>query len=80
MGLTIRDVGCGFDGETARRLFKRFQRGDTGGAHGWGLGLALSRAVAHAHSGEVSLTSAGRGQGATATLDLPLSPCRRDAP
>lgn len=78
--LTIRDAGCGFDAETSRRLFTRFQRGDTGGAHGWGLGLALSRAIAHAHGGEVGLTSPGRGLGATATLDLPLAPCRRGAP
>jgi signal transduction histidine kinase len=69
--LVITDQGIGFDPAEKARLFRRFQRGDTG-RHGSGLGLTLSRAIARGHGGDLHLHSDGVGRGAEAEVWLPL--------
>ena len=70
--LVIVDQGMGFDPQEKARLFRRFQRGDSG-RHGSGLGLTLSRAIARGHGGDLHLHSAGVGRGAEAEVWLPLA-------
>ncbi|MFO1013257.1 MAG: ATP-binding protein [Caulobacteraceae bacterium] len=65
--VSVRDTGIGFDGETAQRLFERFEQADgsiTRKYGGTGLGLAISRSLAQAMGG--GLTAEGvPGEGAT---------------
>jgi CheY-like chemotaxis protein/anti-sigma regulatory factor (Ser/Thr protein kinase) len=72
--LAVRDTGCGFDEETAQRLFKRFEQADgslTRRHGGAGLGLSLAKALAEVMGG--NLTAEGTpGRGATFTLSLNL--------
>ena len=70
----VADSGIGFDGETARRLFDRFEQADgsiTRRFGGSGLGLAISRSLAEAMGGELTATSAP-GVGSVFELRLPL--------
>ncbi|HET9160033.1 MAG TPA: ATP-binding protein, partial [Caulobacteraceae bacterium] len=69
--LTVTDTGIGFDEETARRLFNRFEQADgssTRRAQGAGLGLAISRSLSEAMGGSLAARSVP-GDGATFTLE-----------
>jgi signal transduction histidine kinase len=70
----ITDSGPGVLPEDAETIFRRFNRGSTGGARshrgGAGLGLAIVTAIASAHGGHVELESVP-GRGATFTLWIP---------
>jgi signal transduction histidine kinase/CheY-like chemotaxis protein len=71
---TVSDTGIGFDEETRRRLFGRFQQADgsiTRQYGGTGLGLAISRSLAEAMGGEL-VAHATPGRGATFVLSLEL--------
>jgi signal transduction histidine kinase/AmiR/NasT family two-component response regulator len=71
---TVSDTGIGFDEETRRRLFGRFQQADgsiTRQYGGTGLGLAISRSLAEAMGGDLT-AEATPGQGATFILSLEL--------
>jgi len=71
----VRDTGIGFDADTARRLFDRFEQADgsiTRRYGGSGLGLAISRSLAAAMGGSLSATSAP-GAGALFELKLPFA-------
>ena len=72
---TVSDTGIGFDEETARRLFSRFQQADgsiTRKYGGTGLGLAISRSLAEAMGGALTATATpGEGAVFVLTLELP---------
>ena len=70
----VRDTGIGFDADTARRLFDRFEQADgsiTRRFGGSGLGLAISRSLAAAMGGELTATSIP-GAGSVFELRLPM--------
>ena len=76
----VKDTGIGFDEETKRRLFSRFEQADgsiTRRYGGTGLGLAISRSLAELMGGALE-ADASAGAGAIFTLTLPLS--RAEAP
>ena len=58
--ITVRDTGCGFTDDAAKRLFSRFEQADntiTKQFGGTGLGLSISRALAQLMGGDISCTS-----------------------
>jgi len=71
----VADTGIGFDSETERRLFSRFEQADgsiTRRFGGTGLGLAISRSLAEAMGGTLTASSTpGEGAVFTLVLDLP---------
>ena len=70
----VTDTGIGFDCDTARRLFDRFEQADgsiTRRYGGSGLGLAISRSLAEAMGGSLTATSAP-GVGSVFEFRLPL--------
>jgi two-component system, OmpR family, sensor histidine kinase KdpD len=69
--ILIRDHGPGFVPGEEVRVFEKFYRGRTNGAHGMGLGLAICRAVIGGHGGVISAGNAATG-GAVVRIDLPV--------
>jgi PAS domain S-box-containing protein len=72
--LSVIDTGIGFDAETEKRLFQRFEQADgsiTRRFGGTGLGLAISRSLAEAMGGALS-ANATPGKGAVFTLEVEL--------
>ncbi len=73
--ITVRDTGVGFDAETAKRLFQRFEQADDTIATnfgGTGLGLAICKALADAMGGTITATSRpGEGSAFEVVLRLP---------
>jgi two-component system sensor histidine kinase KdpD len=67
----IRDHGSGFVPGEEERVFEKFYRGATNGAHGVGLGLAICRAIVSSHGGAISARNAAAG-GAVIRIDLPI--------
>ena len=63
--LSITDSGCGFNEETASRLF---ERGFTTKSTGTGLGLYNCRQIVETHGGTFELTSPGPGLGAVTVI------------
>jgi signal transduction histidine kinase/ActR/RegA family two-component response regulator len=65
LAIRVRDTGCGFQQETAERLFERFEQEDgsiTRKFGGSGLGLSIARAIARLMGGDIGCESApGRG-------------------
>jgi PAS domain S-box-containing protein len=75
----VKDTGIGFDAETKRRLFGRFEQADgsiTRRYGGTGLGLAISRSLAELMGGALD-AEARPGTGAVFTLTLPLTRASR---
>ena len=70
--VSVADDGPGIRQRDRRRVFGRFERGETESA-GTGLGLSLVEQVAQAHGGRVDLATEDN-QGSTFTLVLPLVP------
>jgi PAS domain S-box-containing protein len=78
----VCDTGIGFDEDTARRLFDRFEQADgsiTRRFGGSGLGLAISRSLAEAMGGRLSATSVP-GDGSVFELRLPFAMAAQPAP
>ncbi|MGA0602465.1 ATP-binding protein [Caulobacter sp. KR2-114] len=76
----VRDTGIGFDADTARRLFDRFEQADgsiTRRYGGSGLGLAISRSLAAAMGGELCASSIP-GAGSVFELRLSLDAAESD--
>jgi CheY-like chemotaxis protein len=72
---TVDDSGIGFDAETKKRLFERFEQADgsiTRRYGGTGLGLAISRSLAEEMGGALTAEAAPRqGASFTFTVELP---------
>ena len=78
---SVSDSGIGFDDDTARRLFNRFEQADasiTRRFGGTGLGLAICRSLAGLMGGSVRAFSRP-GEGSTFMVTLPLERAE-DAP
>ena len=75
--LSVIDTGVGFDAETGRRLFRRFEQADGSSTRrfgGSGLGLAISRSLAQAMGGDLRATSTpGKGSVFTFEVEMPLA-------
>ena len=67
--LTITDSGCGFDLDTAGKLFGR---GFTTKPTGTGLGLSNCREIIESHKGTITIASAGLGKGASTLIKFML--------
>lgn len=78
---TVEDTGIGFDAETRKRLFSRFEQADGGITRkfgGSGLGLSICRQLADMMGGELDCESEP-GCGAAFILTLPLVRCEAPA-
>ncbi len=72
--LSVIDTGVGFDAETSRRMFKRFEQADGSSTRrfgGTGLGLAISRSLVQAMGGDLSASSTP-GKGAVFSFEVEL--------
>jgi signal transduction histidine kinase len=69
--IVVEDTGEGLDGETERRMFERFWRGEESrSTPGAGLGLAIARGIVELHGGQI--WAEGRpGGGARVSFTLP---------
>jgi signal transduction histidine kinase/DNA-binding NarL/FixJ family response regulator/HPt (histidine-containing phosphotransfer) domain-containing protein len=70
----VIDQGVGMDASTLKKLFHRFEQGDTSASRrfgGTGLGLEISRNLARMMNGDISVTSTP-GVGSIFTLDIHL--------
>lgn len=80
--IAVTDTGVGFDEETGRRLFGRFEQADSSITRtfgGTGLGLSISRSLCRAMGGDVSAVSTP-GRGSSFTVFLPLMRSRAATP
>ncbi|MBI4040317.1 MAG: PAS domain S-box protein [Deltaproteobacteria bacterium] len=70
--ITVQDEGPGIDKEKQRRIFNRFERGDTSERiSGLGLGLFIAKGVISGHGGSIDVESE-LGKGTKFTIVLPL--------
>ncbi len=70
VSVTVRDSGCGMDGETIARVFEKFYQGDTShAAEGNGLGLALAKKVVDIAGGKMYVESTPN-EGTAFTVEL----------
>jgi len=76
--LSVIDNGPGIGRRDRKRVFGRFQRGQTESA-GTGLGLYVVEQVAQAHGGRVDLVTE-ENRGCTFTLVLPVRPPGTESP
>jgi PAS domain S-box-containing protein len=82
--ISVSDTGIGFDEDTRRRLFERFEQADgsiTRQFGGTGLGLSISRSLADMMGGRLWAESTpGEGSTFTLELELPRATARASAP
>ena len=65
--IVVRDTGIGMSGDTLRRAFEPFFRGDQANPAGRGMGLSIVRQLGERFGWPVNLESAP-SQGTTATI------------
>jgi PAS domain S-box-containing protein len=73
--VSVADEGVGIPRTEHRRIFRKFYRGDAGGARstaGTGLGLFIAEGLVTAMGGRIWVSSA-EGEGASFTFELPLA-------
>lgn len=73
--LRVRDQGMGIAPQDQARVFKQFERAESGRqvSAGLGLGLFITRQIVLGHGGTITVTSQ-LGEGATFEVSLPLEP------
>jgi two-component system, sensor histidine kinase len=74
LNLSVTDTGMGFDDETSKRLFSRFEQADssiTRAYGGTGLGLSICRSLTDLMGGTIDATST-LGMGSTFNVCIPL--------
>lgn len=70
--IEVHDHGPGIPEDTQRRMFQRFERGESSARlGGLGLGLYIAREIVEAHGGRIELRSRP-GEGAHFAVELPL--------
>ena len=70
--LTVSDNGVGIDAEHRERVFRLFERLETGGENpGYGFGLAFCRRIVQLHGGSIRVGDNPDGAGTTVTVVLP---------
>ena len=72
--VSVVDTGVGFDAETGKRIFNRFEQADGSSTRrfgGTGLGLAISRSLAEAMGGSLN-ANATLGKGAVFSFEVQL--------
>lgn len=73
--ITITDTGIGMDEETQRRIFQRYEQGDSGITSiggGIGLGLSISKQLVELHGGTLEVNSSP-DHGSVFSFDLDLA-------
>ncbi len=73
--IMIIDTGIGMDEETLKRVFQRYEQGDssmTAIGGGLGLGLSISKQLIELHGGEIQVISTP-GQGSVTTFTMPFA-------
>lgn len=73
--ITIKDHGIGMNTKTAKKVFKKFFRAETGNIHsvkGFGLGLSYVKLVIEKLKGNIQIQSKP-DQGTTVILNLPIN-------
>ncbi len=73
--ISVRDWGVGMTPEQQERLFRPFQRGQsgTGGEKSTGLGLSIVKRIVEGHGGKIWFESEA-GKGTTFHISIPLRP------
>jgi signal transduction histidine kinase/DNA-binding LytR/AlgR family response regulator len=80
--VTVEDTGIGIKREDLPRLFREFERLESGLVHraeGTGIGLALTRHLTELHGGTIEVSSQP-GVGSVFSLHLPTSASRQGTP
>src|SRR3989338_6050513 len=71
--IKVRDFGPGISPECQKKIFARFECGDTDGAtEGLGLGLYICHEIIKHHKGKIVLNST-LGEGSTFELQIPIA-------
>ncbi len=74
--ISFADNGIGFDQKYSARIFKIFQKLDSGKAAGSGIGLATCKKIIENYGGIIKATGE-LGKGATFDIYLPLKPIKK---
>lgn len=69
--ISVTDHGPGITPEIQKKIFERFERGDTSKSEGLGLGLYICQEIIKHHKGNIILTSE-LGKGSSFQLQIPL--------
>ncbi|MFH1075550.1 MAG: ATP-binding protein [Pseudomonadota bacterium] len=68
--IEVADTGCGIPKELQKKIFNKFEVGQSDNPESTGLGLAFCRMAIMAHKGKIWITSA-QGKGTTVSFTIP---------